>query len=157
MLRTFSASLFRPSSWSAIISSTWSFVESIWLYIPIVCSLFQPQQILVFRCQVDKNPDTIYMHTFYFISNRLYHLLQLPGNYRAEMEHSIVKRFSQNEVSKDVGPRVVVAIVQDWGLEESEFELQSRYYVHFRINPVGKGMNPLILPAIVLLGRWFWH
>ena len=30
----------------------------------------------------------------------------------------------------------------------SEFVLQSRYYVHFRANTFGKGMNPLILPAI---------
>ena len=29
----------------------------------------------------------------------------------------------------------------------TEFELQSRYYVHFRTNALGKGMNPLILPA----------
>ena len=29
-----------------------------------------------------------------------------------------------------------------------EFELQSRYYVHFRINTLGKGMNPLILQAM---------
>ena len=30
----------------------------------------------------------------------------------------------------------------------SEFVLQSRYYVHFRANTLGKGMNPLILPAM---------
>ena len=30
----------------------------------------------------------------------------------------------------------------------SEFELQSRYYVHFRANTLGKGMNPFILPAM---------
>ena len=29
-----------------------------------------------------------------------------------------------------------------------ELELQSRYYVHFRTNTLGKGMNPLILPAM---------
>ena len=29
-----------------------------------------------------------------------------------------------------------------------EFELQSRYYVHFRTNTLGKGSNPLILPAM---------
>ena len=29
-----------------------------------------------------------------------------------------------------------------------EFVLQSRYYVHFRANTLGKGMNPLILPAM---------
>ena len=30
----------------------------------------------------------------------------------------------------------------------SEFELQSRYYMHFPTNTFGKGMNPLILPAM---------
>ena len=29
-----------------------------------------------------------------------------------------------------------------------EFELQSRYYIHFRANTLGKGMSPLILPAM---------
>ena len=29
-----------------------------------------------------------------------------------------------------------------------KFELQSRYYVHFRTNTPDKGMNPLILPAM---------
>ena len=35
----------------------------------------------------------------------------------------------------------------DGGIER-EFELQSRYYVHFRANTLVKGMNPLILPAM---------
>ena len=30
----------------------------------------------------------------------------------------------------------------------SEFVLQSLYYIHFRANTFGKGMNPLILPAM---------
>ena len=34
------------------------------------------------------------------------------------------------------------------GIVVSEFELQSSYYVHFRTNTLGKGMNPLILPAM---------
>ena len=29
-----------------------------------------------------------------------------------------------------------------------EFELHSRYYVHFQTNILGKGMNPLIPPAM---------
>ena len=29
-----------------------------------------------------------------------------------------------------------------------EFELESRYYVHFRKNTLWKGMNPLILPSM---------
>ena len=36
----------------------------------------------------------------------------------------------------------------DCGIVVSEFVLQSRYYVHFRANTLGKGMNPLILPAM---------
>ena len=34
------------------------------------------------------------------------------------------------------------------GIVVREFVLQSRYYVHFRANTLGKGMNPLILPAM---------
>ena len=34
------------------------------------------------------------------------------------------------------------------GIVVSEFELKSRYYVHFQANTFGKGMNPLILPAM---------
>ena len=34
------------------------------------------------------------------------------------------------------------------GIVVSEFVLQSRYYVHFRANTVGKGMNPIILPSM---------
>ena len=36
----------------------------------------------------------------------------------------------------------VMAKVLDCSLEVSEFELQSRYYVHFRINTLGKGIEP---------------
>ena len=36
----------------------------------------------------------------------------------------------------------------DCGIVVSEFALQSRYYVHFRTNTLGKGMNPLILPSM---------
>ena len=36
----------------------------------------------------------------------------------------------------------------DFGIVVREFELQSRYYVHFRANTLGKGISPLILPAM---------
>ena len=36
----------------------------------------------------------------------------------------------------------------DCGIVVSEFELQSCYYVHFRIYTLKKDVNPLILPAI---------
>ena len=34
------------------------------------------------------------------------------------------------------------------GLVVSEFELQSRYYVHFQTNTLGKGTDSLILAAM---------
>ena len=45
-------------------------------------------------------------------------------------------------------PRGVMVKAMDCGIAVSEFVLQSRYYVHFRVNTLGKGMNPLILPAM---------
>ena len=45
-------------------------------------------------------------------------------------------------------PRGVMVKARDSGNVVSEFVLQSRYYVHFPTNTLGKGMNPLILPAM---------
>ena len=45
-------------------------------------------------------------------------------------------------------PRGVMVKAMDCGIVVYEFKLQSRYYVHFRANTLGKGMNPLILPAM---------
>ena len=45
-------------------------------------------------------------------------------------------------------PRGVMVKALNCGIVVGEFVLQSRYYVHFRANTLGKGMNPLILPAI---------
>ena len=43
-------------------------------------------------------------------------------------------------------PRGVMVKAMHCGIVVREFVLQSRYYVHFRANTPGKGMNPLILP-----------
>ena len=45
-------------------------------------------------------------------------------------------------------PRGVMVKAMDCAIVVSEFVLQSRYYIDFRANTLGKGMNPLILPAI---------
>ena len=42
----------------------------------------------------------------------------------------------------------VTVKAMDCEIEASEFELQLRYYVHYRACTLGKGMNPLLLPAI---------
>ena len=46
------------------------------------------------------------------------------------------------------GPCGVVINVLDSDIVVSEFELQSRYYVHFRTNTHGKGRHTLILPSM---------
>ena len=45
-------------------------------------------------------------------------------------------------------PRGVMVKVMDCRIVVNEFVLQMRIYVHFRANTLGKGMNPLILPAM---------
>ena len=45
-------------------------------------------------------------------------------------------------------PRGVMVKPMDCGIVVREFVLQSRYYIHFRANTLGKGINPLILPAM---------
>ena len=45
-------------------------------------------------------------------------------------------------------PRGVMVKAMDCEIVVNEFVLQSHYYVHFRANTLGKGMNPLILPAM---------
>ena len=43
-------------------------------------------------------------------------------------------------------PRGVMVKAMNCGIVVREFVIQSRYYVHFRANTLGKGMNLLILP-----------
>ena len=45
-------------------------------------------------------------------------------------------------------PRGVMVKAMDCGIVIREFVLQSRYYIHFRANTLGKCMTPLILPAM---------
>ena len=61
-------------------------------------------------------------------------------------------------------PRGVMVKAMGYWIVVSEFVLQSRYYVHFRANTVGKCMNPPYPPSYglnsattVLLGEWLWH
>ena len=44
-------------------------------------------------------------------------------------------------------PRGVMVKAMDFGIVEREFILQSRYYVHFRVNTVGKGIETLYPPS----------
>ena len=42
----------------------------------------------------------------------------------------------------------IMVKAMDCGIVVSEFVLQSRYFVHFRANTLGKSMNSFILPAM---------
>ena len=52
-------------------------------------------------------------------------------------------RFSTLPRSIAGGPHGVMVKAMDCEIVVSEFELQSLYYVHFRANTLGNGMNPL--------------
>ena len=45
-------------------------------------------------------------------------------------------------------PCGVMVKLLDSGIVVGEFEPQLRYYIHFRTNTLGKGMNLLILPVM---------
>ena len=45
-------------------------------------------------------------------------------------------------------PRGVMVKAFDCGIEVNPFELQLFYYIHSQTKTFGKGMNPLILPAM---------
>ena len=66
------------------------------------------------------------------------------------MINTLVLQFSifTSQIVTGGGPRGVMFKAMDCGIVVHEFVLQSRYYVHFRANTLGKDMNPLILPAM---------
>ena len=62
------------------------------------------------------------------------------------MMGKVVCYFMQSCLTNYLCPRGVMVKAMNCGIVVREFVLQSRYYVHFRANTLGKGMNPLILP-----------
>ena len=73
---------------------------------------------------------------------------------------SVVLPNKQLTILKECPRRVMVKVVH-CGIVVSEFELQSRYYVHFRTNTLAKSMNPpsngLNNITVVPLEEWIWH
>ena len=61
--------------------------------------------------------------------------------------HSILNDLSDLTILGG-GPHGVMVKATGCRIVVREFELQSRYYIHFWPNTLGKGMNPLILPAM---------
>ena len=57
-----------------------------------------------------------------------------------EIYYLLIQQHLKNFAEKS--PRDVMVKVLDCDQKVSGFELQSRYYVHFRTNILGKGINP---------------
>ena len=85
-------------------------------------------------------------YSIFFRSSKLepYHQMQYNITTR---RHLILGDLTSLQEIKLVRGGVMVKAM-DGGIVVSEFVLQSCYYVQFRANTLGKGMNPLILPAM---------
>ena len=77
--------------------------------------------------------------SLYWCCNRMLIRLMTDVSYSAG-------RPKEKRKNAPVCPRGVMVKAMNCGIVVREFVLQSRYYVHFRANTLGKGMNPLILP-----------
>ena len=82
-------------------------------------------------------------------SNDIYSFSNLPSFflYTWGYAHKYIHDYVCITISRGC-PRGVMVKAMDCGIVVSEFVLKSSYYVHFRANTLGKGMNPLILPAM---------
>ena len=69
------------------------------------------------------------------------------NNYQIKRKSAAREQVERTPDTYTLGcPRGVMVKAMHCGIVVREFVLQSRYYVHFRANTLGKGMNPLILP-----------
>ena len=66
------------------------------------------------------------------------------------MKHFFIKKYISHFILKRGRgcPHGVMVKAVDCGIVVRAFVLQSRYYVRFRANTLGKGTNPRILPAM---------
>ena len=87
-------------------------------------------RMFIFKTSPDRN------HIFYLVENFGTH---------GTCKNLII---TDSSSSQQGCPRDAMVKALDSGIVVSEFERQSRYYVHFWTNTLAKGMNPLILPAM---------
>ena len=91
------------------------------------------------KLNVPWHPDT-YCSSILEVSSRLLTELEFATNILSHTHNLQTNHLHQR------CPRGVMVKAINCGIVVREFVLQSRYYVHFRANTLGKGMNPLILP-----------
>ena len=105
----------------------------------ILCQLL-PKDFFKVRGSLNKFPDFFRRGTFI---DSTHMKLYFPFEVISSGCNALVVPFQQ--LLREC-PRGVMVKAMNCGIVVREFVLQSRYYVHFRANTLGKGMNPLILP-----------
>ena len=100
---------------------------------------------------------TFMIHSFFISLTRSWYLVLFPLSFNFILWSTAKAKSSIQQVlyflliiTKSGGgcPRHVMVTAMDCGIVVSEFVFQSCYYIHFGANTLGKGMNPLILPAM---------
>ena len=87
------------------------------------------------HCSIMTEPIILHLATFY-------NFLMLIAPPAGAVEYT-------GYISTEGGcPRGVMVKAMDCRIRVNESILQSHYYNHFQANTLGKGMNPLILPAM---------
>ena len=86
-----------------------------------------------------------FRHTYLWVIQYKHAYLNL---YASKILNIFVYMLVTATQQKRGGPHDVMVKAMACGIVVSEFVLQSRYYVHFRANTLGKAMNHLILPAM---------
>ena len=119
------------------------------------CSAFK--HALALRMSYWNLRDEFYMQTtkwwLYRILRKIYMFLKFLSNHQfiwmnVKKNWKRYKHKINNTKQKRGCPRGVMVKAMDCGIIVSQFVLQLHYYIHFRANTLGKGMNPLILPAM---------
>ena len=97
--------------------------------------------LMMFVCTKVTNRSEL-SWVFFFIFTNVQHLQFTTSNIDKRVTPKVIP-----PILVQVGcPRGVMVKAMNCGIVIREFVLQSRYYVHFRANTLGKGMNLLILP-----------
>ena len=86
----------------------------------------------------------IYIYVYIYYIYILSFLLIVDGNFSLKNDEF---RDKSNYSNRGCSRGAVVKAL-DCGIVVREFVPQSRYYVHFRANTLGKGISPLILLAM---------
>ena len=71
----------------------------------------------------------------------------MQSNQKIYFLYTIISRHLLLKINEGC-PRGVLVKPLDYRIVLSDFELQSCYYMHFRTNTLGKGIDTLVLPSM---------